>query len=328
MIAIPKAPSYYRNLRSIIPKDSLRDRLKYWSNSLPLVSGHWDVVYFPWNSAAIAYLPLAPYLPPMVVSCRGSQVNIAPHEPERAGFAEGLRQTFQKAAAVHCVSEAIQNEAMQYGLEASKAWIIRPAVDPAFFCPSADKKIGNPLRIITTGSMIWRKGYEYALRALRLLLDQGIAAEFQLIGDGPERARVLYTIDDLELHQQVHLHGKQPSAKVRELLQAADIFLLTSLSEGISNAALEAMACGLPVVTTDCGGMREAVTDGVEGFVVPVGDSEAIAAALARLARDPALRERMGQAARQRVLRDFTLKEQIQAFVALFEAAKAVGRSS
>ena len=290
------------------------------------MGGHWDVVYLPWNSTAIEYLPLMQHCRSAVISCRGSQVNIAPHEPERPGFAEGLRRTFEMATAVHCVSEAIKKEAMQYGLDPAKAWVIRPAVDPDFFCPAADKKTGQPLRIITTGSMIWTKGYEYALTALRLLLDQGIAADFRIIGDGWERDRVLYTIDDLGLQPQVHLHGKQPPARVRQLLQEADIFLLASLSEGISNAVLEAMACGLPVVTTDCGGMREAVTDGVEGFVVPVMDSEAMAAALARLAHDPDLRARMGQAGRQRVLQDFTLQQQITAVVALFEAARAAGR--
>jgi len=97
------------------------------------------------------------------------------------------------------------------------------------------------------------------------------------------------------------------------------VFLLSSLSEGISNAALEAMACGLPVVTTDCGGMREAVTDGIEGFVVPVRDPEAMAEALLRLWKDPELRRRMGEAARERVLREFRLDQQISAFLALFK---------
>ena len=116
---------------------------------------------------------------------------------------------------------------------------------------------------------------------------------FEIIGDGPDRQRVLYTIHDLGLQECVRLLGKLAPDEVLHRLQQADAFLLSSLSEGISNAALEAMACGVPVVTTDCGGMREAVTDGEEGFVVPVRDAESMANALMKLAGDAGLRERM-----------------------------------
>ena len=101
------------------------------------------------------------------------------------------------------------------------------------------------------------------------------------------------------------------------------MFVLSSLSEGISNAALEAMACGLPVVTTDCGGMREAIRDGVEGFVVPMRDPDAIAVALVRVASDEGLRQRIGQAARQRIVEAFSIERQIRAFQALYEATAA-----
>jgi glycosyltransferase involved in cell wall biosynthesis len=110
-----------------------------------------------------------------------------------------------------------------------------------------------------------------------------------------------------------------PPEQVREAMQRSDLFLHSSLSEGISNAALEAMACGLPVVTSDGGGMKEAVHDGIEGFVVPLRDPVAAADAVAKLARDPALRARMGRAGRARVESTFRLDEQIARFIALYE---------
>ena len=153
---------------------------------------------------------------------------------------------------------------------------------------------------------------------MRALLDRGVAVRFDIVGDGPEAQRLLYTIDDLALHEHVVWHGRRSPDEVLRLLQAADAFLLTSLSEGISNAVLEAMACGLPVVTTDVDGMPEAVTDGVEGFLVPPRDPAATADALARLAASPALRRTMGAAGRERVVRDFALNDQIAAFADLF----------
>jgi len=172
--------------------------------------------------------------------------------------------------------------------------------------------------VIIVGPLDWQMGYEYALLAIRQLVDSGLDVRFEIIGAGPEHSRVLYTVDDLNLKEHVHLLGQLPPDDVRRRLQQADVFLLASLSEGISNAVLEAMACGLPVVTTDCGGMRDAVADGVEGFVVPVRDPAAMAEALRKLAADPELRAIMGQRARERILGEFTLEQQTQQFLALY----------
>ena len=315
LLRAPKAVWQIINLRA----ESFNARLKTWYRLLPFVGHRWDVTYFPWNSAAIEYLTLSDMGTPVVVSCRGSQINVAPHDPNRQAVRQELSTNFQKAAAVHCVSEAIKMEATYCGLDPRKAWVIRPAVDPGFFHPGERLKSGNGIfNIISTGDLIWRKGSEYALLAVRNLLDQGIPAQFHIIGDGPEYSRLLYTIGDLNLDGKVLLHGRLAPLEVRNRLQEADAFLFSSLSEGIANAVLEAMACGLPVVTTDCGGMTEAVTDGVEGLVVPVRDPEAMAGALARLATDPALSSRLGQAARQRILKDFSLDRQVAKFIEMY----------
>lgn len=285
---------------------------------LPFAGWRWDVVYFPWNTMAITYGPLLER-GPAVISCRGTQINITPHNPERADIRDGLARTFRQASAVHCVSAAIRDEATQYGLDPAKAVIIHPAVDPDRFRPVARQATSaGPLRVVTTGGILWGKGYEYALSAIRLLVDRGVDVRFEIIGGGEERQRLLYTIHDLELENHVVWHGPLPSTRVLEQLQKADVFLLSSLSEGLSNAALEAMACGLPVVTTAVGGMPEAVTDGVEGVLVPPRDPAAIAEALAGLAARPALRREMGAAARRRVVADFALDDQADAFAALF----------
>jgi len=301
---------------------SLRARLRLWNLLLPFAGRRWDVLYFPWNSAAIAHLPVFDLATPVVVSCRGAQVSVAPHNPERAGLREGLLATFERAAMVHCVSEALFKEACQFGLLPAQARVIRPAVDPAVFCPGCPRPKNDPVfRVVTTGSLIWRKGYEWALSAIRLLKDHGVQVQFDLIGDGPDRQRVLYTVQDLQLQDSVRLLGQLDASAVLSHLQQAHAFLLSSLSEGLSNAVLEAMACGIPVVTTNCGGLPEAVTDGDEGFVVPVRNAEAMARALQRLAGDRGLQERMGRAGRARIERDFGLAQQIAQWIDLFHSA-------
>lgn len=298
-----------------------RNRLETWYRLLPFAGRRWDVINFPWNATAATYLATFQLGVPIVVSCRGSQLQVSPHHPQNALLREALRATFEQAAAVHCVARSLQRAAEQFGLDPAKARIIPPAVDPAFFCPPAQpRRAAGLFRVIGSGDLVWGKGWEYAVEALARLTARGVKAQLEIIGNGPDRQRLLYTIDDLNLTGTVRLAGALPPGEIRHRLQHADAFLLASLSEGISNAALEAMACGLPVVVTDCGGMREAVTDGGEGFVTPVRDSAALAEALHTLATQPARHAAMSAAARARVLKDFTLDRQIGQWLALLRA--------
>ena len=182
------------------------------------------------------------------------------------------------------------------------------------------------MSVLMTGTLIWFKGHEYALQALALARRE-TPIQLRIIGSGPEMQRARYTARDLGIDHAVQMLGSCSPARVRDELRAADAFLLSSLSEGISNAVLEAMACGLPVVTTDCGGMPEVVRDGVEGRVVPVRDVQAMATALVELAREPERRRAMGAAARQRVLEAFDLARQADAFAKLYRRLGSRRRS-
>lgn len=305
-------------VRSARANGTIRTSTAYLHQYLPFVGRQWDVIYFPWNTMAIAYMAYFKNRP-VVISCRGSQINVATHNPERSDLRAGLETTFREAAAIHCVSQHVLENATQYGLDPAKAVVIRPAVDPDFFFPAQDRESSGAhrLRMITTGSLIWRKGFEYLLLALKETLTLGIPAHLTIIGDGPERQRLLYTIQDLGLQECVELCGHLPPEEVRQRLQAADVFVLASLSEGISNAVLEAMACGLPVITTDAGGMTEAITNDVEGLVVPPRDVEAMVNALRCLWEQPERARAMGIAGRRRVMGDFCAADQADAFAEL-----------
>ena len=300
-------------------------KLQTWYRHLPFTTGNWDIIYIPWIGGANTYGGLLKLDIPVIVSCRGSQVNVYPHNPQKKHLDAQLRTAFEQVDIVHCVSDDIKREAFRYGLNPAKAVVIRPAVDPDFFHLSTSELQNiSHFCVVSTGSLIWHKGYEYALIAIRRLVDRGIPVRYDIIGTGNEQQRLLYTIYDLDLVDHVRLLGQLRPTEVRDRLQQADAFLLSSLSEGISNAVLEAMACGLPIVTTDCGGMREAVTNSVEGFVVPTRDPLATAEALVQLSQDPELRRRMGAAARQRVLQDFQLEDQVVQFVRLFRGRRSI----
>lgn len=162
------------------------------------------------------------------------------------------------------------------------------------------------LRLLTVGALADRKGQEYAIEALAIARQAGIDAELTLVGDGPNES----SLSDLAARRGVATDvvfaglSKDP----RPFLMKADVFVLPSRQEGFSNALLEAMASGLPVVATDVGGNAEALEHGIGGRIVPPRDAAALAAAIIDLARDRSALPRMGAANRQRVERRFSLE--------------------
>jgi glycosyltransferase involved in cell wall biosynthesis len=297
---------------------------------LPLARLRPDIVQFEWNTAAVDHLPLFGVWPcPIVTSCRGSDVTVFPHVPSMRPYAEHLPEVMRQAAAVHCVSETLIREAGDFGLDPAKARVIRPAVDPHAFRPQSPNGRPTPdaLRVLMVGGLRWEKGHEYALEAIRGLLDRGVAVELELVGGQPdsaamassERARITHTIADLRLDEHVILRGAESPDQVLLRLAEADVLLHASVAEGLPNVVLEAMACAVPVVATNVGGLGEAVSDGVEGYVVEPRNPEQLALALERLAYDAALRARMGAAGRARIEESFTLERQLQDFLALYQ---------
>lgn len=292
----------------------IKARLNYLLRHLPFAAHHWDLIYFPWNATAVDYLPLYTRADKILVSCRGSQINIAPLNPKRAAYSSKIRESFDKAHQVHCVSRDLKEKAIALGLNASKAIVIPAAVDIERFKPNEIKHTNNTFKIITVSSLVWLKGYEYALQIVKALVLNGLNIKYTIVGDGPARQRVQYTIRDLELQDHVSLIGKQTPSEIIEQLKQSDTFLFCSVSEGISNAVLEAMACGLPVVSSDCGGMPEVIEDGHDGFIVPRRNIHLAVKHLTELYHQPELRKNMSLAARKKVCTSFNIKDQLNSF--------------
>lgn len=281
-----------------------------------------DLVHFEWNSGAIDFLGREDlWALPTIVSCRGTQIRVRPHVS--ADFAEGLRETFRRASVVHCVCEAIREEACALGLDREKSVVIYPAVDLQEFRPRSLRESDGVLRLLAVGALTWIKGYEGMLQMMRILLDRGVDCRLEIIGAGHERSRLLFTIDDLGLSDAVTLRGAVSAVEVRDAMARSDGLLHASLSEGISNAVLEAMASALPIVSSDAGGMREAVTHEHDGLVVPTREPAASADAVARLARDPALAARLGANARRTVEARFALNAQIARWMTVYDDVAA-----
>lgn len=289
-----------------------------------------DVVHFEFGARAARYLtPDGRFTWPVVVSFRGYDLNCV--GLDKPGYYDGV---WTHANALHFLGDDLWQRAMCRGCPPDKPHLlIPPAVDTGFFSPdpapnpdlAADRApvAGSPqrrLRILSVGRLHWKKGSEWALEAVRLLVESGVSVDYHIVGDGQESDAAAACITDLGLKASVSLLGSRQRHEVREQLVWTDVFLHAAVSEGFCNAVMEAQAMEVPVVCTDADGLGENVADGVTGFVVARRDPAAMADRLATLAAEPALRIRMGVAGRLRVAGRFRPQDQIDSFVRLYQA--------
>lgn len=171
-------------------------------------------------------------------------------------------------------------------------------------------------RLVVAARLEPVKRLDVLLRAMAILRTTIPDVTLRVVGDGSERQALEQLARELSLGASVEFVGWRED--VGEELRQADCFVLPSRSEGLSMTILEAMATGLPVVTTRVGGNPEVVEDGATGLLVPHSDPAALAAALARLLADPAGRLRMGLAGRQRVLARFSLRAMAEGYHRLY----------
>jgi colanic acid/amylovoran biosynthesis glycosyltransferase len=158
------------------------------------------------------------------------------------------------------------------------------------------------------------KGFVFAFLAIQQLVKDGIDLEYRIVGGGKEEEYLRFLIQRLGLKNSVKLLGPLSPDKVGLELAGADIYLSSSLSEGISNAVLEAMAIGLPVISTNVGGMPEVVEDGITGLLVGPYAPEQIADAIKRYIAQPNMRNTCINTARERVETDYSFERLVQVF--------------
>jgi glycosyltransferase involved in cell wall biosynthesis len=271
-----------------------RDFRHTLADVLPVLAEDADVVYFEAAYVASECSDLFPHLPPMIVMCTGSDLRIMPE------FNGHLRRTLptllSRSAAVICRSHDLRSWALRHGADPERTTVLYPAVDLTMFGPpEVPVPDTGQLRLISVGRLHWVKGYEYAIQAVRLALDRGHDVTYTIVGaDRGTLEPITIAIRDLGLSERVRLVGPARVPAVARALARHHAFVMSSVGEGVSRAALEAMAAGLPVVTTDTGGMPEVVADRVNGLLVPQRDPAALADAFGALAADPHLRLELG----------------------------------
>lgn len=199
---------------------------------------------------------------------------------------------------------------------ARKLRVIHNGIDVERFSASGVRDSRPRGRAITVGRLDPIKDQATLLRATRLVVDKMPSFQLDVVGDGPSRPELEALQASLGLGRQVRFHGYRDP--VTTYLATSDFFVLSSLSEGVSIALLEAMASGLPAVATDVGGNREVVIPGETGLLVSAGSPEALADAMLKIQSDSATLERMGLASRRRVEDQFSLGHVVAQYERLY----------
>lgn len=184
----------------------------------------------------------------------------------------------------------------------------------------------QPLRALGVGRLVEKKGFDVLVEACGILREQGVAVEALIVGEsGEHEAEIRRRIVELDLGAHVRLAGAMEQARLYEEYRRAGAFCLPCRvldngdRDGIPNVLVEAMACGVPVVTTPVCGIPEIVTDGINGQLVPPDDPHALAAALRRLANEPRFASRLASAGRETVRERFDGDRFAAELAALFQ---------
>ena len=238
--------------------------------------------------------------------------------------------------AVTCV-KANQEHLASLGLKGTPIYNIYHGLDTRQFAPRAYAE-EEPARrlLLSVGRLVEKKGFPVLIEACRLLKDRGYRFQCQIIGGaGPCAQRVASLIQELGLEDIVALRPAVTQEELREIYRQATLFVLpcqiadNNDRDGIPNVLVEAMASGLPVVSTNISGIPELIEHGVNGLLTPQKDARALAGAIAQLLDTPALRRELGARAREKVCRSFDAESNILALHRLFldclNGAEALG---
>lgn len=224
-----------------------------------------------------------------------------------------VRHVFERATRVVVLSEAWRAWVMQQFPACRVQVIYNPVTLPSM---TSEARRGEAC-VLFLGRIWEKKGAFHVIAAVAKICERFPHLRLCMGGDS-ETDKAMNLARELGIADRVELLGWVTGEEKDKYLRQASVFVLPSYNEGLPMAVLEAMAYGIPVVATPVGGIPEAITDGVEGFLVPPGDEVALADRLQRLLSDPALRDHMGRAARQKAEHVFSTEVVVPKFETLY----------
>jgi glycosyltransferase involved in cell wall biosynthesis len=249
-------------------------------------------------------------------------------ERRSRAFTAAERILAGRTGAVIAVSEEVRDDLVRLGVAPRDRFVVIPYGFDLASLGAGDRVHGRELIgageefvVGWVGRLAPVKRPLDAVRVLRSMLDRGVDASLCMVGDGEEREAVETLARELDVTDRCRLAGYRK--ELPDWYAGFDALALTSVNEGTPVAAIEALAARRPVAATRVGGVPAVVADGEDGFLVPSGDTDALAARLAELAADPALRERMGARGAERMREHYSVERMVARIEALYDGLLA-----
>lgn len=242
--------------------------LKNLGMILPVLIHKHDIFHIQWAKTVSQNPELFELLDSnIILSLRGAHINYSPLIDKK--LSNSYKKYFPEIRGFHAVSEAIKKETVKYGADENKIKVIYSSVNEKLLQLKCEKDPDvKTIEIVSIGRFHWKKGYHYALDTMKILKEKNIDFIYTIIAQGNIPEEILFLINEYDLKDKVKI---VPGMKFDELIKKlikSDMLILPSVEEGVANVVLESMAAGVPVITTDCGGMSEAVTDNSNGYIV------------------------------------------------------------
>lgn len=308
----------YHNIGKL--KQDNKSYLHEFGVALPVLLHPVDIFHVQWAKSIVSLEYLLEIIDSKIIlSLRGAHIDYSPIA--NSNLAEDYRRLFPKLDHFHAVSQAIAKEGQKYNCDPSKTTVINPAVKENLlqYNNFPYRKDEDVLRIISVGRLHWKKGYDYALNAMSMLKSKGIKLKYTIIAKG-DNEEYIFHLHDLNLKNEVEIIDYLPHEKVLQTLTGHHLFLLSSVEEGIANVVLEAMAVGLPVISTNCGGMEEVIEHEKNGWIVPIRDPESISNAIIKFTKtDQKDISDIITCAKKTIKDKFLLKQQTEKFNKLYQ---------
>jgi glycosyltransferase involved in cell wall biosynthesis len=278
------------------------------------------VAFFGIPSGPVAYLLKMLFNIPYFVLLRGGDVpGFQPYDLKMYHRLAGpvLREIWSKAARVIGNSTGLSDMARRFYPNIDIETISN-GVDTVLYSPGGRHPEPGRCRALFVGRLTYQKGLDVIIEALKGL-DVHVRPQLTVAGDGNARFELERRVAESGLEDDVRFIGWYDRANIPDLYRDADMFVLPSRHEGMSNALLEAMASGLPVIATRIAGNEELVSHDETGLLVPVEDASALSEAMARLTKDSSLRRRIGNAGRELILARYSWKMIAKEYLELIE---------
>jgi len=237
-------------------------------------------------------------------------------------FHPSFLKVFKNIDAFVVLSKKIEEELINCNFLKSKIYLIPNGVDIKRFTIFEGKKMlkekygfGNKKIVVFVGRLSEEKGIEFLIQAFKNL---NIQEKYLLVlGEGPLKEKLISYAENLDISGKINFWGF--CEDVSDYLKMSDLFVLSSISEGLSNALLEAMVTGLPVVATRVSGNMDVIEDGVNGFLVEPGSPEALASAMKKILDDENLGRKMGEANRKKIVENYSIDKVVERYIELYE---------